>query len=126
MTNVDAATSGQARPKTEGPIPPDGIAILIDETGRPYCDPYYAHAHRGDTVRWHFQGRWVVIFQKRTPLESGQLFVQGSGNQPPVRIAEDAQHRHHYPYSLIAVRDEDGAERSPIYFDLACPEIIIE
>jgi hypothetical protein len=113
--------------KTEGRLAPGGIEIVIDESDRPFCSPYYSHAHPGDEVKWRFDGPWAIDFGEHSPLEGGATVVRGFGDRPAVRIAREA--RGHYRYSIFAVGQSErnfGTPTPTIFYDLGCPEIIID
>ncbi len=130
MLIPDTPTTRRPRVKTEGPQNPSDqltIGMEIDDAGRPFCNPYYAHVLRGSRVKWNFDGAWTIIFKGRTPLRGKQFTVNGYGDMPEVKVAEDAPAAH-YPYSVIVVGVDNKAFGGPtptIFFDLACPEMII-
>lgn len=127
MASPYATPNRRRRVKTEGRLAPGDIEIVIDELDRPFCSPYYGHAHPGDELQWRFDGPWAIDFGKHSPLEGGATVVHGFGDRPAVRIAGDA--RGHYRYSLFAVGLSErgfGTPTPKIFYDLGCPEIIID
>ena len=99
--------------------PEEHVRVSVDPTGNLHYDRCCVHAHPGQVIRWHLDGRHafaVIIKAFEGPLGWGYKTADRGETEIQGVVAHDARPGF-YPYTLVAVHEDRLL--------VADPEIII-